>query len=116
LIEAWAARDRLRAEFHEQLGPRRVLIGPVAATPAFRHGEREWKIGDRRVTYLESMRYAQWFNVLGAPAAVVPVAQSRDGLPIGVQVVGRPFDDERVLEVAGIIERECGGYRPPPGA
>ena len=61
------------------------------------------------------MRYAQWFNVLGAPAVVVPVARSSDGLPIGVQVVGRPFDDQRVLEVAALIERECGGYRPPAG-
>lgn len=116
LIDAWAARDRLRAEFQAQLGARRVLICPVAATPAFLHGERAWEVESRRVTYLESMRYAQWFNVLGVPAAVVPVAQSSDGLPIGVQVVGLPFDDDRVLEVAALIERQCGGYRPPPGA
>jgi len=61
------------------------------------------------------MRYSQWFNLLGAPAVVVPVGQSGDGLPIGVQVAGRPFDDALVLDVAGLIERECGGYRPPPG-
>ena len=115
LIEAWVARDRLRAEFQAELGPKRVLLCPVAATPAFLHGERAWEVDGRRVAYLESMRYAQWFNVLGAPAVVVPVGQSRDGLPIGVQVVGRPFDDDLVLRVAAMIERECGGYRPPPG-
>lgn len=114
LIDAWAARDRLHAEFQTQLGPRRVLICPVSATPAFLHGERAWEIGGRRVSYLESMRYSLWFNALGAPAAVVPVAQSSNGLPIGVQVVGRPFDDPRVLEAAAMIERECGGYQPPP--
>jgi Asp-tRNA(Asn)/Glu-tRNA(Gln) amidotransferase A subunit family amidase len=92
-----------------------VLLCPVAAVPAFGHGERAWEIGGRRVGYLEVMRYSQWFNLLGAPAVAVPVARSQDGLPIGVQVVGRPFDDERVLELAAIIEGGCGGYRPPPG-
>jgi Asp-tRNA(Asn)/Glu-tRNA(Gln) amidotransferase A subunit family amidase len=40
---------------------------------------------------------------------------SAKGLPIGVQVVGRPYDHRFVLEVAAAIERSCGGYRPPPG-
>jgi Asp-tRNA(Asn)/Glu-tRNA(Gln) amidotransferase A subunit family amidase len=115
LLDAWAARDRIRGEFQVQVGPQRVLLSPVAATPAFGHGERAWDVGGARVSYLESMRYSQWCNVLGAPAVVVPVGQSADGLPIGVQVAGRPFDDELVLEVAGLIERASGGYRPPPG-
>jgi Asp-tRNA(Asn)/Glu-tRNA(Gln) amidotransferase A subunit family amidase len=67
------------------------------------------------VTYLESMRYSQWFNLLGAPAVVVPMALSRDGCLWGVQIAGRPFDDELVLRVAEIIEHGRGGYRPPPG-
>jgi amidase len=108
-------RDLLRAEFQAQLGPHRVLVGPAAAIPAFGHGERSWIVEGTRVGYLESMRYTQWFNTLGAPAIVLPVGQSSDGLPIGVQVAGRPFDDELVLHVAGLIERECGGYRSPPG-
>jgi Asp-tRNA(Asn)/Glu-tRNA(Gln) amidotransferase A subunit family amidase len=81
--------------------------------PAFRHGEREWEIGSARVSYLDAMRYTQWFNVLAAPAAVVPVGRSHDGLPIGVQIAGNPYEDERVLAVAAAIEREF-GYRPPP--
>jgi Asp-tRNA(Asn)/Glu-tRNA(Gln) amidotransferase A subunit family amidase len=59
------------------------------------------------------MRYTQWFNVLASPAAVVPVGNSAEGLPIGVQVAGRPFEDESVLAVAAAIEREF-GYQPPP--
>ncbi len=61
------------------------------------------------------MRYTQWFNILGNPAVVVPVWQSAGGLPIGVQVVGRPFEDRLVLAVAKAIEQGCGGYVPPPG-
>jgi amidase len=60
------------------------------------------------------MRCTQWVNVLGLPAAVVPAGRSRDGLPIGVQVVGRPFEEARVLQVAERIEAACGGYTPPP--
>jgi Asp-tRNA(Asn)/Glu-tRNA(Gln) amidotransferase A subunit family amidase len=50
------------------------------------------------------MSYTQWFNILGNPVVVVPVGKSADGLPIGVQVVGRPFEEELVLTVAAAIE------------
>ena len=59
------------------------------------------------------MRYSQWFNLLAAPAAVVPVGRSPEGLPIGVQLVGRPFEDEVVLKVASVVDHAF-GYRPPP--
>jgi Asp-tRNA(Asn)/Glu-tRNA(Gln) amidotransferase A subunit family amidase len=45
---------------------------------------------------------------------VVPVGRSADGLPIGVQVIGRPFEEELVLSVAAAIERQSGGYVRPP--
>ena len=76
------------------------------------HGEREWMIDGKTVGYLDAMRYTQWFNVLAAPAAVVPVGRSSEGLPIGVQVAGRPFEDEKVLAVTAAIEQGF-GYRPP---
>lgn len=116
LAHAWIDRDLVRAELLSQMAIHRVLVCPVAAVPAFRHGERTWTIEGSRVRYLDAMVYTQWFNVLGNPAAVVPVGRSPEGLPIGVQVVGRPFEEELVLEVAAAIERECGGYRPPPAA
>src|SRR6185437_13966550 len=80
---------------------------------AFRHGAREWMIDGTAVGYLDAMRYTQWFNVLASPAAVVPVGTSPEGLPIGVQVAGRPFEDESVLAVAAAVEFAF-GYRPPP--
>jgi amidase len=113
LTEAWVQRDLARAELLEEMTERRVLICPVAAVPAFPHGERCWTIDGHSVTYLDAMRYTQWFNILGTPAVVVPVSRSADGMPIGVQVVGRPFDDRLVLSVARSIEDRCGGYVPP---
>jgi Asp-tRNA(Asn)/Glu-tRNA(Gln) amidotransferase A subunit family amidase len=114
LAHAWIERDEVRADLLAQMGARSVLLCPVAAVPGFVHGERRWDIEGREVGYLEAMTYTQWFNVLGNPAVVVPAGQSPEGLPIGVQVVARPFEERMALEVAAIIEEACGGYTPPP--
>ena len=76
-----------------------ILLTPVCAVPAFRHGERSWIVEGRQVNYLEAMRFTQWFNLLASPAAVVPVGRSPEGLPIGVQIAGRPYEDEFVLRI-----------------
>jgi Asp-tRNA(Asn)/Glu-tRNA(Gln) amidotransferase A subunit family amidase len=115
LTTSWIDRDLARAELLREMETYRVLLCPVAAVPAFRHGERAWTIDGTSVHYLDAMTYTQWFNVFGNPAAVVPVGRSPEGLPIGVQVVGRPFEEELVLSIAAAIERGCGGYVPPPG-
>ncbi len=112
LAEAWAARDQLRARFiHELQG--RVLVCPVAAIPAFRHGERRWTVDGREIGYLDAMIYTQWFNILGAPAAVVSAGHSPEGLPIGVQIVGAPFMESAVLDAAEAIERAVGALPVP---
>jgi Asp-tRNA(Asn)/Glu-tRNA(Gln) amidotransferase A subunit family amidase len=113
-VHAWLERDELRARILQQMDTHRVLVAPVAAIPAFRHGERSWTVDGAKVDYLDAMSYTQWFNILGNPAAVVPVGRSPEGLPIGVQVIGRPYEDEVVLSAAAAIERRCGGFVPPP--
>lgn len=90
------------------------MVCPVTAMPAFAHGERQWTIDGRTVGYLDAMIYMPWANILGAPAAVVPAGRSDTGLPIGVQVIGAPFMETAVLDVAAAIERACGGAVPPP--
>jgi amidase len=64
------------------------------------------------VNYLDAMRYTQWFNTLGAPAVVVPAGQSPEGLPIGIQIAARPFEDEVALGIARVVDGEF-GYKPP---
>ena len=112
LLQAWADCDTIRSRLLAEMREVPILLTPVCAVPAFRHGEREWNIDGATVGYLDAMRYTQWFNVLASPAAVVPVGSSPEGLPIGVQVAGRPFEDERVLAVAAAIERAFGYRRP----
>ena len=115
LLETWIGRDELRAQVFAQMRDIPVLLCPVAAIPAFRHGERSWAIEGRAVKYLDAWSYTQWFNLLGMPAAAVPVGQSREGLPIGVQVVARPWQEEVVLAIAAELERLLGVFPHPPG-
>ena len=82
-----------------------VLLCPVASIPAFRHGERSWQVEGKTVQYLDAWSYCEWFNLLGTPAATVPVSHSPEGLPIGVQIVARPWEEELVLSVAEELER-----------
>ena len=111
LLETWLRRDELRVQFLQQTQRFPILLCPVAAIPAFKHGERSWVIEGKTVKYLDAWSYTEWFNLLGNPAVAVPIAQSPEGLPIGVQIVGRPWEEELVLAVAAELERECGGFR-----
>jgi Asp-tRNA(Asn)/Glu-tRNA(Gln) amidotransferase A subunit family amidase len=114
LLDTWIMRDVVRADVLAQMREFPILLCPVAAIPAFRHGERQWDVNGQLVEYLDAWSYCEWFNLLGFPAAVVPVGVSPEGLPIGVQVVGRPWEEETVLAVAADIERECSPERTPP--
>jgi Asp-tRNA(Asn)/Glu-tRNA(Gln) amidotransferase A subunit family amidase len=114
VIDAWIRRDALRASFLQQMRKYPILLCPAAAIPAFRHGERSWTIEGKEVHYLDAWSYTEWFNLLGNPAAVVPVSQSAQGLPIGVQIVGRPWEEEQVLSVAAALEDQVKAWRIPP--
>jgi len=113
LLIAWAELDLVRSRTLDLMRGYPVLLCPVASIPAWKHGEREWQIEGKSVAYLDSVRYTQWFNTLSAPTAVVPVGQSPEGLPIGVQIVARPFEDETALGVAAVLDAAF-GYKPPP--
>jgi len=119
LLDAWAELDLLRSKTLAEMRTYPVLLCPVACVPAFRHGEREWIVEGRAVEYLDAWRHAQWFNALACPAAVVPVGRTNEGeglgLPIGVQIVARPFEDETALGVAAVVDGAF-GYRAPPMA
>jgi len=114
LLENWILRDVLRMQMFEQMRDYPILLCPVAAIPAFRHGERCWQVDGKAVQYLDAWSYTEWFNLLGTPAVAVPVGRSREGLPIGVQISARPWQEELVLAVAEVVEKECGGWSPPP--
>jgi Asp-tRNA(Asn)/Glu-tRNA(Gln) amidotransferase A subunit family amidase len=112
LLDAWFARDAIRLDILREMEEYPVLLSPVAATPAFKHGERRWKIGGKHVDYLDNFAYSQWLNGIGFPGISVPVGRSQEGLPIGVQVIARPYEDEVAIEVANVLEKSFGWMKP----
>jgi Asp-tRNA(Asn)/Glu-tRNA(Gln) amidotransferase A subunit family amidase len=116
LLEVEIARDVLRTRVLEQMAEVPVLLCPVSAVSAFRHGERAWTIEGRQVRYLDAWSYTAWFNLLQNPAVAVPAGLTPDGLPVGVQVVARHWEEMTALAVAREIERALGGYHAPTGS
>jgi len=114
LLDMWIQRDLVRMKIFEQMKQYPILLCPVAAIPAFRHGERSWQIDGQTVKYLDAWSYTEWFNLLGNPAVTVPVGQSREGLPIGVQLAARPWEEESLLCVAEALESQMGEWKAPP--
>jgi Asp-tRNA(Asn)/Glu-tRNA(Gln) amidotransferase A subunit family amidase len=113
LLDTWIMRDVLRIEIFSQMREYPILLCPVASIPAFRHGERSWSIDGQIVEYLDAWSYTEWFNLLGNPAAAVPVGRSNEGLPIGVQIIARPWEEELVLAVAAELEAQRGVWQAP---
>jgi Asp-tRNA(Asn)/Glu-tRNA(Gln) amidotransferase A subunit family amidase len=111
-LSACGERDRLRWDIVRQMEDVTILLSPVSAGPAFRHGEGNWRSGEKE-NYRDTMRYSQWLNLAGFPGIAVPVGASHEGLPIGVQVIGRPFEEELVMAVAEAIERGRGAWQAP---
>jgi Asp-tRNA(Asn)/Glu-tRNA(Gln) amidotransferase A subunit family amidase len=106
-----AARDRQRAGILEAMRDVPILLSPICSAPAFRHGKGNWKAGEG---YRDTMRHSQWLNLAGFPGVSVPMGISPEGLPIGVQLIGRPYEDELVLSVAEQLESARGAWQPPP--
>ena len=113
LLDTWIMRDLLRMQVFEQMRDFPVLLCPVASVPAFRHGERDWSIDGQTVRYLDAWSYTEWFNLLGTPAAAIPFGRSNEGLPIGVQIVACPWEEELVLTVAAELEAQRGPWQAP---
>jgi Asp-tRNA(Asn)/Glu-tRNA(Gln) amidotransferase A subunit family amidase len=110
LLANCTERDRVRAAIIRKMADVPVLLSPVSATPAFRHGAGSW-LGP--CGYRETMRASQWLNLVGFPGISVPVAFSADGLPIGVQLIGRPHEEELLFEIATTMEEDRGSWPTP---
>jgi amidase len=113
-VNSWLERDRLRAVLLQWMERTPLIIAPVGATPAYEHGTHKITVGKQTMNTFRAFSYSQTFNVFDLPVVVVPAGKSADGLPIGVQVVGRPFAEANVFAAASIIEEALGGWQMPP--
>jgi aspartyl-tRNA(Asn)/glutamyl-tRNA(Gln) amidotransferase subunit A len=101
---ALKVRRKIREDFDRAFAECDVIVGPTSPTVAFPLGA---KTGDPLAMYLCDV-YTVSANLAGLPAASVPCGRSASGLPIGLQVQGRAFDDLGVLQAARAFEREAG--------
>ena len=108
------ARDTFRVELAAFMERYPVLICPPFCSTAFSEGKETVHIDGREYPLFAANWPVLFGNCAGLPAAVVPAGRDGQGLPTGVQVVGRAFAEEEVLAVAKLLEQELGGFQPPP--
>jgi amidase len=98
--------DTYRIQMLEFMADYDVIVGPAMPTAAKPHHHGLVEIAD--------FSHLMAHNLTGWPAAVVRCGTSNEGLPVGVQIVARPWEDATALAVAGRLETALGGWRPPP--
>ena len=98
--KAQAVRTLIRQDFDRVFQDVDLLVTPVMPTPAFQLGE---KIEDPLQMYLSDL-YTISASLAGIPAISVPCGFSRKGLPIGMQILGRPFEEDVILRAARVYE------------
>ncbi|MEM7743624.1 MAG: amidase [Pseudomonadota bacterium] len=114
-------RHEMMAAWEDHFENYDLLLCPAAASAAFPHdqeGERHDRlieVNGRMVPTTDQLFWAGWPGVCYLPGTVAPVGLTDRGLPVGVQIVGRRFDDRTCLRMAALIEEGYGGFRPPPG-
>lgn len=115
VLEHLAIRDRMRAAVLDEMDRYPVLLWPPAGVVAFRHRRRRWETPGKAIGYFEAMMPLTPANLLGLPAVVIPWMLTPDGLPVGVQLIGRPYEELRLLELAVRLEEVRGPFPGPPG-
>jgi Asp-tRNA(Asn)/Glu-tRNA(Gln) amidotransferase A subunit family amidase len=105
-------RDQLRLRVLAEMTQFPILLAPVCSVSAFKHKDAGWG-KSHPADYQRTMSYCQHYNLLGNPAAVVPVMQSPEELPIGVQIIGRPYRENEILAVAEFLQSACGWKEEP---
>jgi Asp-tRNA(Asn)/Glu-tRNA(Gln) amidotransferase A subunit family amidase len=115
VLECFAERDRMRTSFLKQMESCPLLLTPACGIAAFRHRERRWQTPEKEIGLFEAMMPATAFNLLGLPSISIPFGFTEGGLPAGIQLVGRPWEEELLLEVAVRLEEARGPFPGPPG-
>ncbi|MBI3635179.1 MAG: amidase, partial [Candidatus Rokubacteria bacterium] len=105
-VRGQQVRALFRAEVDAALAKRDVLLAPATPIPAPRVGERTVAVDGATVEVRSSLiRLTRPFNFSGHPACALPCGFTPEGLPLGMQIVGRPFDEATVLRAADAYQR-----------
>jgi aspartyl-tRNA(Asn)/glutamyl-tRNA(Gln) amidotransferase subunit A len=107
-VRAQKIRTLIKHDFDRAWSKVDVVLTPATPSPAFAPGE----ISDPVQMYLNDI-FTVTVNMAGLPGIAVPAGVSSDGLPLGLQLIGKPFDEETLFQTAAAIERLAGGYQAP---
>jgi len=97
-----------------------LMLCPVAVTAAFPHDhkdprhERTIVVNNRKVPVVDQIFWAGYAGVAYLPASAAPIGETKEGLPVGVQIIGRQYDDYTCIEFAKLLEQEYRSFVPPP--
>lgn len=118
MTDAQVAFRRQWAEFFDTFD---VVLMPTFGVPAFPHvdepdsAKRTLVVDGRATPYFDQIAWPGIALLANLPATAAPIAMTRGGLPISAQIMGAHLEDRTTIAFAGLLEREFGGYRPPPG-
>jgi aspartyl-tRNA(Asn)/glutamyl-tRNA(Gln) amidotransferase subunit A len=113
-VRAQRARPRILADALKALDSHDVLVAPGSGIVAPRIDETDILEPSERVDVVRAiLRFTSAFDVTGQPALAIPTGLSSDGLPVAMQIIGRPFDEPAVLRVAAAYEAARGPLPPP---
>lgn len=108
-LKALQVRRLIRGDYDRAFEQCDVIAGPVTAAPAFKLGEL---VDDPLAMYLVDL-YTVSANLAGLPAISLPCGQSSGGLPIGLQLMAPPLEEERLLRAARMHEAAAGNFPSP---
>lgn len=109
-LKAQKVRARIAEDFTKAYEQCDVILTPTAPSTAFAIGEKQ---DDPIAMYLNDV-FTVPASLAGLPGISVPAGLANDGLPLGLQLLGRPFDEETLLRVAGVLEQAAGPQPLPP--
>jgi amidase len=112
-------RGGLRARWQALFREVDVVLCPPMPTVAFPHDHaaqrmRQLDVDGTKIPYNDQLAWAGIAILTGLPATTAPIARTEGGMPIGVQILGGFLEDPTTITFAGMIEREFGGFTPPP--
>ncbi|MCB1512401.1 MAG: aspartyl/glutamyl-tRNA amidotransferase subunit A, partial [Hyphomicrobiaceae bacterium] len=108
-LKAQQVRTLIKRDFDEAWNTVDVILTPTTPSPAFAQGE---KTGDPLAMYLEDI-FTVTVNMAGLPGISVPAGLSAQGTPLGLQLIGKPFDEETLFQVGQVIEMAAGRFPLP---
>ena len=104
----------MRASLLREMEQYPVILAPPSSIAAFPHRQRRYQTPAKEIGQFQAMMLATWVNLLGLPSMVIPFDIDDRGLPVGIQLIGRPYEEELLMELAVRMEQARGPFPASP--